>query len=103
MNATPEKIARGEHLAITMCAACHTLEGDLPLTGGDDLFEDVPFPVGSAFPSNLTPAGRIADWSDGELVRAIREGTDPDGHLLPMMVLNSFQEFSEDDLEAIVA
>ena len=44
VDATPEKIARRAHLAVTMCAACHTLEGDLPLTGGANVFATYPFP-----------------------------------------------------------
>lgn len=103
VDVTPEKIARGEHLAATMCASCHTLnDAGLPLTGGDNLFDVVPMPIGTAFSPNLTPGGRIADWSDGELARAIREGTYPNGHLMPVMASNTFRVFSEDDMESII-
>ncbi|MEE8518588.1 MAG: hypothetical protein V3S98_05650, partial [Dehalococcoidia bacterium] len=63
----------------------------------------VPFPIGPATPPNLTPAGRISDWTDGELQRAIREGTYPNGHLMPLMATNNFRAFSQNDLDAIVA
>lgn len=64
---------------------------------------DIPFPIGSATPANLTPAGRISEWSDGELQRAIREGTSPDGHLLTVMSANTFRYLSQKDLDAVVA
>ena len=31
---------------------------------------------------NLTPAGPLKDWSDGEIFRAIRNGIDRDGQVL---------------------
>ncbi len=80
----------------------HTIDGTLLLTGATNLFEEVPMPLGVAMPPNLTPAGRIDEWSEDELMRAIREGTDPDGHLMPIMSSQSFSGFSQDDLESIV-
>jgi hypothetical protein len=44
--------------------------------------EDFPIPVGSFISSNLTPAGPLKHWSDGEIFRAIRNGIDADGHWL---------------------
>ena len=34
---------------------------------------------GRAPPSNLTPAGRVASWTEAEFVRAMRTGRRPDG------------------------
>ena len=102
VEATAEKLARSEHIAGFMCAACHSLDGELPLTGGKNILEDVPMPLGSAVPPNLTPAGRIDEWSDGELIRAIREGTNPDGHRMVIMSAQTFRVFSQEDLESIV-
>ncbi len=56
---TPEQIARGEHLAATMCVACHATNGQLPLIGGRDIAEDSPLPLGHFVSINLTPAGPL--------------------------------------------
>src|SRR5205823_4170563 len=34
---TPERIARGEHIAGALCAGCHALNDTLPLSGGRNL------------------------------------------------------------------
>ena len=52
---TPEQIARGAHLANTVCAGCHTVNDEIPLSSGKDILEDVPMPLGSFTPPNLTP------------------------------------------------
>ena len=103
VEGTAEQVERGRLLANYSCSTCHSLDKKLPLSGGDDIFTDVPVPIGNATPSNLTPAGRISAWSDGELQRAIREGTSPDGHLLIMMSINTFRYLSQKDLDSIVA
>lgn len=100
---TPEQIARGSVIAVSLCAGCHSMDHELPLTGNTNLLEDIPMPLGNAWPPNLTPAGRIDDWTDGELIRAIREGTYPNGHRMPIMSSQTFREFSQDDLDSIVA
>lgn len=102
---TPGQIARGEEIVRSVCSGCHG-EPPLyepPLTGGPNLFADIPMPIGSAMPPNLTPAGRIDDWTDGELQRAIREGTYPNGHRMPVMSSGTFRHFSQEDLDSIVA
>jgi hypothetical protein len=60
-------------------------------------------PIGKATTPNLTPAGRIAGWTDGEIQRIIREGATPDGHLMPIMASNTFRYLSQQDLDAMVA
>lgn len=100
---TPEQIARGAHLASATCAGCHTLNDQLPLSGGKNILEDIPMPLGSMVPPNLTPAGSLADWSDGEILRLIREGTNRDGHLSPVMSAMDFHNASDEDAHAIVA
>jgi len=66
---TAEQIARGEHLAYAFCASCHSLNDQLPLSGGRDVGKDSPVPIGELTGANLTPAGRLKDWSDGEIFR----------------------------------
>lgn len=99
---TPEKIARGEKLAHT-CADCHSSTGSLPLDGSKDDFMAGGPPAGVLYAPNLTPGGPLKDWSDGEIMRAIREGVDKDGHPLMIMPSQAFQYMSDADVEALVA
>jgi mono/diheme cytochrome c family protein len=98
---------RGEYLVRGPggCGNCHTPMGpqgplmDLELTGR--VVEDgEPF---RAVAPNLTPAGRIAGWSDAELAKAIREGLRPDGSLIgPPMPFTMYRGLSDDDVASIV-
>ncbi|MBI3740709.1 MAG: cytochrome c [Chloroflexi bacterium] len=104
ISATTDTIAHGKHLADVACAGCHSANDSLPLTGSTrSLSEDFGIDIGTVYAPNLTPASRIKSWSDGELVRAIRVGIDPKGNILAVMTSNHFNEFSDDDLNAIVA
>ena len=104
VESTPERLARGEHIARVMCSACHSpVSGELPLSGGKDILAEVPFPLGVATPPNLTPGGRIDEWSDGELQRVIREGTYPNGHLMTIMGSQTFRVFSQEDLDSVIS
>jgi hypothetical protein len=56
-----------------------------------------------AVAANITPASEIADWSDAELARAIREGIRPDGSLIgPPMPFAMYRGLGDDDLMSIV-
>ena len=100
---TPEQIARGQHLADTFCASCHSTTSELPLTGGVDLGRDFPIPLGNFWTVNLTPAGPLKDWSDGEIFNAIRNGIDPDGRVLFVMSNVRGRNLSDADIEALIA
>jgi mono/diheme cytochrome c family protein len=104
VDSTPERLARGEHLAQTVCAACHTADGEtLPLSGGPNLSEDTGLPLGDLYPPNLTPAGTIATWTDGEILRAIREGVHQSGRQLVVMPVQRLRNLSDEDAYAVVA
>jgi hypothetical protein len=46
----------------------------------------------------------IGNWTDGEKIRAIREGISRDGHaLFPMMPYESFRHMSDEDVYSLVA
>ncbi len=103
---TPEE--RGAYLVegIAGCGNCHTPMGpegpirEQALSGRlvekNDAF--------TAIAPNITPASAIADWSDAELARAIREGIRPDGSLIgPPMPFAMYRGLSDSDLSAIVA
>ena len=98
---TKEAILRGESLA-HICAGCHSSNGKLPLTGQDFTAGDSGPPTGTLWAANLTPA-HLGTWSDGEIVRAIREGVRRDGHSLMIMPAGAFHNMSDDDVLAIVA
>ena len=100
---TAEQIARGEHLANAFCVECHSPTGELPLIGGVDLGQDLPLPLGSFISVNLTPAGPLKDWSDGQIMRILREGVDPNGRPLIMMNAVRARYMSDEDLHAIIA
>src|SRR5438105_5704793 len=102
---TAAQVARGEHIAHVMCAECHAANGQLPMTGGANLSDQFGLPLGLVVPVNLTPAGPVNDWSDAELVRAVRQGIDKNGHPLFAMsgLVEEFGNFSDEDLLALVA
>lgn len=94
-------ISRGETLART-CAGCHASDGQLPLSGQDFLAGDAGPPLGTLWAANLTPA-HLGTWSDGEIVRAIREGIGRDGRSLMIMPSSAFRNLSDEDVLALVA
>jgi mono/diheme cytochrome c family protein len=98
--ATPEQVARGQSL-VHMCTRCHSTTHDLPLDGGTVNF--APFLSGTLYPPNLTPGGPLKGWTDGEIIRAIREGVAQDGRALLVMPSGNFHQLSDADVEAIVA
>jgi cytochrome c553 len=52
---------------------------------------------------NLTPGGKLAEYSDGEIFRAIRQSVSKDGHLLATMSYLPYSQLSDEDTQAIVA
>lgn len=99
----PERVARGEHIANVLCASCHTLNHELPLSGGGNLSDEAHMPLGDLYPINLTPAGPLKDWTDGEVFRAVRQGADKKGRRLPVMSAQRSRNLSDADLESVVA
>lgn len=99
---TPQLIADGERFARS-CAGCHSSNGQLPLNGR--IFfgagGEGP-PIGTLWAPNLTPA-YLGDWTDGEIIRAIREGVGRDGRALIIMPSAAFRNLSDDDVLALVA
>ena len=98
---TPEQILRGQAISNGFCSGCHSRTGTL--TGGLDVAKDLPVPVGSFVSSNLTPAGQLSHWSDGDIFRAIRNGVDRDGHWLIIMSYTNAGKLSDDDTKAVIA
>ncbi len=98
---TPDQIARGARFG-ALCAGCHSADGkNTPLVGRNFLADGPPF--GTLWAPNLTPAGELANWSDGEVIRAIREGVHKSGRSLVVMPSPVFHQLGDNDVEAIVA
>lgn len=97
---TPERLARGARFE-PYCGGCHAPEPGMPMTGQDFLGEDAP-PIGTFHAPNLTPV-QLDDWSDGEIIRAIREGIHRNGRSLLIMPSRILRNLSDDDVQAIVA
>lgn len=70
--------------------------------GGSNFTEGGP-PIGTVYAPNLTPGGHLNDWSDGEIIRAIREGVHKSGRSLIIMPSEIFHNLSDADAQAIVA
>jgi mono/diheme cytochrome c family protein len=59
-----------------------------------------------AFSSNITPdkATGIGNWTDAQIITAIREGRRPDGSIIgPIMPIRLYRGMSDNDAKAIVA
>jgi cytochrome c553 len=96
---SPDRLARGEHLA-NLCTTCHSTSSHLPLDGGD---QNVLGPLATLYAPNLTPAGPLADWSDGDIARALRDGVARDGRSLLVMPAESFHGMSDEDVQSLIA
>lgn len=102
VTGTADQIARGEKLA-HVCTSCHSQGNELPLSGSNFAVKfDFP-PIGTLYAPNLTPSGDIKDWTDGEIIRAIREGVDRNGRSLLVMPSANFRKMSDEDVQALVA
>lgn len=112
---TPERRARGRYLVehVLDCNGCHTKRDwsrwAAPATGprgagGDCLTEEHGFP-GRICASNITAdhGTGIGAWTDGEILRATREGVDREGGaLFPLMPYTEYRALSEEDARAVL-
>lgn len=108
---TPEQIARGEYLVSLSCIGCHSAVGAdglpaeaHPLSGGWDIAAAEGFGfMGGMVTENLTPGGKLAGYSDGELFRVLRHSISQEGYKLGFMDFLPYKELSDDDTQAIIA
>ena len=114
---TPDRIARGQYIfeSVADCGGCHS-QRDFTRFGGPEipsgigqgniLSNLVPDLPGTVVAANITPDVEtgIGSWSDGEKIRAIRDGVSRDGHaLFPMMPYAGYSHLSDDDVQSLVA
>lgn len=102
VKASPEMLSRGEKI-VALCADCHSTTGNVPADGSKDNFAAGGPPVGVLYAPNLTPGGPLKDWTDGEIIRAIREGVDKNGRPLIIMPSQAFHSMSDQDVQSVVA
>lgn len=116
VETTPARLARGKYIFedLSDCAGCHSMRDfsrfGAPVIGGGMGIGFI-FPAelglpGTVVAPNITPdlETGIGAWSDGEKIRAIREGISRDGHgLFPMMPYRFYRNMSDEDVYAVVA
>jgi cytochrome c553 len=105
----PALVERGAYIAKAGgCLVCHTGMGptgpDLanPGAGGLEMAEK----VGTWRSPNITPdkGTGIGNWTDEQIIAAVREGVRPDGtKLYPIMPYMNFNVLTDDDSKALVA
>ncbi len=113
---TPARLARGEYLVehVSDCVGCHSdhlntfgfpVKPGTNGIGGYIFDEKLGFP-GVVAAQNITPDPEtgLGKWSDGEILRAVREGVDRNGDaLFPMMPYQHLRSLSDEDAKSIVA
>jgi mono/diheme cytochrome c family protein len=112
---TAARIARGKYLfeAVSDCNGCHSVRdftrfGGPVIPGGTGKGQVMPLAglPGRIVAPNITPdlETGLGSWTDGEKIRAIREGIAKDGRVLfPMMPYSEFRSMSDGDVESLVA
>jgi hypothetical protein len=112
---TPDRIERGQYLFVTLldCDGCHSerdfsrLGGPVNVAGrGQGRMLPLEGLPGQVNAPNITPDKEtgIGGWTDGEKIRAIREGISKDGHMLfPLMPYPGLRYLSEVDVQSLVA
>ena len=102
-QAPSDQISRGQYVTRAAdCAACHTLPGGEPFTGG----RAFKLPIGVVYSPNITPDAEtgIGQYTDAEWLRVIHRGVNRAGaHLYPAMPYPSYTRMSDDDALAIKA
>jgi mono/diheme cytochrome c family protein len=102
-QANRELLARGKYVfGATGGCGCHT-EKDRPVNSGGRKYEG---PFGTVYSSNITPDKQtgIGDWTDEQIITAIRLGRRPNGdRLIPVHPYTVFNGMAAEDLRALVA
>lgn len=114
IKVTTEMLARGEYLTenVSGCIDCHSkrdftkwagpIKNDSRAGGGELFSEEMGLP-GNIYSPNITPFA-LADWTDGEIYRAITEGVNKNGDaLFPIMPYHSYGKVEKEDIFSIIA
>jgi mono/diheme cytochrome c family protein len=107
-----DKVKRGEYLvALAACSDCHTPGALMGQPQMDKQFagSNVGFQIpglGTYYAPNLTPDKDtgLGNWSEADIVKAMRTGERPDGRkLIPVMPYGWYAQMTDDDAFAIAA
>jgi len=115
VDKSPARVARGKYIftRLSYCDDCHS-EQDFSrfarpviesTRGYGKLMADKDMP-GEIYAANITPDVEtgIGSWTDGEKIRAIREGVDKNGRsIFPIMPYSYYRYMSDEDVQALVA
>lgn len=112
---TAARVARGQYLfELADCSGCHSgrdfgkyLAPEIPgqRGKGNEFPPELGLP-GKIVARNITPdlETGLGKWTDGEIIRAIREGISKEGRaLFPMMPYQSYAQMSDEDVFSLVA
>jgi mono/diheme cytochrome c family protein len=115
VSASPQKVARGSYLFnnVARCVDCHSTRDwskyaapVVPGTegkGGEAFTHALMGVPGDFYARNITPTA-LADWTDGEIARAITTGVNKHGEaLFPVMPYRNYGELDPEDVDALVA
>jgi mono/diheme cytochrome c family protein len=105
--AATQTVKYGEYLAnIGHCMECHTARDDKGMPklaqfgAGGMVFKGS---WGESVSRNLTPVG-LKGWTDAQIAKAIRTGSDRNGHpYLPPMAFEFYRNISDTDMSALIA
>ncbi|RAJ12235.1 c-type cytochrome [Arenibacter echinorum] len=102
VNSSPEAIARGEKLAVMLCASCHLNHRTNKLTGQKMM--DAPPEFGEIYSQNITQDKTygIGEWTDGELVYLLRTGIKRDGKYSPPYMAK-LPGMADEDINAVIS
>lgn len=111
---TAERIERGKYLAnhVMVCMDCHStrdwgLFSAPPIAGtegkGGEIFDQTLGFPGKYISTNITPYA-LANWTDGEIFRAITTGVSKDGRaLFAIMPYLNFGKVNKEDIYSVIA
>ena len=111
VRAADGDLARGRYLlnGIAACGNCHSPRGPGgAIPAGQEMSGGlvIELPEFRAVASNITPDKEtgIGNWTDAQIVAAIREGKRPDGSIVgPPMPIEFYRHMSDNDVHALVA
>jgi len=114
VEASPARIARGAYLAnhVLVCIDCHSRRDWSRYSGpilpgtegmGGELFDEKLGLPGRYIATNITPY-TLADWSDGEIYRAITAGVGKRNNpLFPIMPCAAYGSLDDEDVFSVIA
>ena len=96
-------VDKGEYLVIAGdCIACHSKPDGKAFAGGLPINS----PFGIFYAPNITPDKQygIGDWTDEDLIRALKHGMSPEGYpYYPALPYPYYSKYSDEDVQAIRA